>query len=95
MCFYAIEKLGAIAVLVNFNLKPVEIRKYIENGDITVMCIGGLSYEAEREYLSSRLLSGGNCLKDIFFFEDISAEELVKAGDGLSEDFLPQSADEL
>ena len=93
MCFYAIEKLGAIAVLVNFNLKPVEIKAYIENGDITVMCIGSLSYAIDREHLKNKLLDGKNRLKDIFFFEDISAEALVKTGEGLSEEFLPQSVE--
>lgn len=90
LCFYAIEKLGAIAVLVNFNLKPVEIRAHIENGDITVMCIGDLSYGTDRESLRNELLTGENCLKDIFFFEDTEALDSVKAGEGLSENFLPQ-----
>ena len=93
LCFYAIEKLGAIAVLVNFNLKPVEIKAHIENGDITVMCLGDLSCRKDREELKSELSGGENSLKDIVFFEDTPAEELVKAGEGLSEDFLPRSVE--
>ncbi len=93
MCFYAIEKLGAIAVLVNFNLKPIEIKSYIGNGDITVMCIGRQPYVTDREHFKRELLDEKDCLKDIFFFEDIPAGDLIKAGEGLSEDFLPQSVE--
>lgn len=93
LCFYAVEKLGALAVLVNFNLKPVEIRAHIETGDVTVMCIGNLSYGADREHLRSELLGGETCLKDIFFFEDTPAADTVKAGEGIPEDFLPNGVE--
>lgn len=93
LCFYAVEKLGAIAVLVNFNLTPVEIGAHIENGDVTVMCIGNLSYGTDKERLRSELLTGDSCLKDIFFFEDTPAADTVKAGEGLSEAFLPKNVE--
>ena len=38
--YYAIQKLNAIAILLNFNLKPEEIRMFAEIGDITHLCYG-------------------------------------------------------
>lgn len=40
MTFYAIQKLGAIAILVNFSLKPKEIAVLVETADITHFCYG-------------------------------------------------------
>ncbi len=94
LCFYAIQKLGAIAVLMNFNLKPVELLAHIENGDVNMMCIGNLSYGTDRDYLRSELLTENGCLRDILFFEDTPAADLVKAGEGLSEGFLSQYVEE-
>ena len=36
--FYAIQKLGGISVLLNYSLKPNEIRQYSNYGDITHLC---------------------------------------------------------
>ena len=38
--FFAIQKLGGIAVLVNFNLKPEELAAAAEKGEITHFCYG-------------------------------------------------------
>jgi len=38
--FFAVQKLGAIAVLMNFNLKPNEIAQLSHIGDVTHLCYG-------------------------------------------------------
>ncbi len=80
LCFYAIQKLGALAILMNYSLKPAEINAHIEASDVSYMCIGNLSYGTSKEDLSKELLTGTNGLKDLFFFEDISADNLVDTG---------------
>ena len=80
LCFYAVEKLGALAVLMNYSLKPAEIAAHIETGDVTYMCIGKLSYGTDRETLSRELLDRAPGLKKLSFFEDVPAEALVNAG---------------
>lgn len=92
LCFYAIEKLGALAVLMNYSLKPAEIAGHIEASDVTCMCIGNLSYGTDKETLSRELLTGAG-LKDLFFFEDIPAEELINAGSVTGPQFLPDNVE--
>ena len=47
LAFYAIQKLGAIAVLVNFALKPAEVASLAETADITHFCYGEISSESQ------------------------------------------------
>ena len=89
LCFYAIEKLGALAVLMNFNLKPAELNRHVESGDVSLLCIGKLSSGASRELLEKELLTGENGLKGLFFFEDTPAAEAVLAGQDVAPTFLP------
>ena len=77
LCFYAIQKLGALSILINYSLKPTEIRNHIEASDVSYMCIGNLSYGTDKESISQELLKDANGLKDIFFFEDIPDDVLV------------------
>lgn len=93
LCFYAIEKLGALAVLINFNLKPAELNRHVEIGDVSLMCIGNLSCGADREHIEKELLNGETGLKDIFFFEDAPAAENVLAGRNITAAFLPQTVE--
>ena len=90
LCFYAIEKLGALAVLINFNLKPAELNRHVDSGDVSLLCIGNLSYGTDRELLEKELLTGETGLKDLFFFEDTPAVESVLAGRNVTPTFLPQ-----
>ncbi len=92
LCFYAIEKLGALAVLMNYSLKPAEISAHIEASDVTCMCIGNLSYGTDKETLSRELLAGTAGLKDIFFFEDIPSEAPENA-DSMSKPHLPDNVE--
>ena len=43
LTFFAIHKLGAIALLVNFNLKASEVQKISHIGDITHLCYGDIA----------------------------------------------------
>ena len=51
-CFYAIQKLGGIAVLINPGLRPGELMKVSEIGDVTFLCYGEIpgitAYEGYR-----------------------------------------------
>ena len=47
LTFFAVQKLGAIAVLVNFNLSAREISSVINYTDITHFCYGEMSAEIE------------------------------------------------
>lgn len=89
MCFYAIQKLGALAVLMNYSLKPTEITAHIEASDIAYMCIGNLSYGTDEENLTRELLAATNGLKNIFYFENLPADELVDSGSKNGVRFFP------
>lgn len=91
LCFYAVEKLGALAVLMNYGLKPLEIKAHVQAADVTFLCIGNLSYGTDREQLNHDLLSGDTALRELFFFEDTPAEEL--AAETAATDFLPPSVE--
>ena len=93
LCFYAIEKLGALAVLLNFNLKPAELSRHVRSGDVSLLCIGSLSYGTDREYLKKELLTGETGLKSLFFFEDTPAAETVLAGQSIAPTFFPQTVE--
>ena len=89
LCLYAVEKLGALAVLMNFNLKPSEIIAHIDAGDVSFMCIGNLPYKPDREVLSREIRSGAGGLEGLFFFEDIPARQWVADGSVCPEDPFP------
>lgn len=93
LCFYAIEKLGALAILMNYSLKPAEIKAHIEASDVTCMCIGNLSYGTDKETLSRELLAGTAELRNLFFFEDIPAEALVNNASVSRPQFLPDNVE--
>lgn len=80
LCLYAVQKLGALAILMNFNLKPAEIITHIGAGDVAFMCIGNLPYKPDRDAFSRELRSGAEGLKGIFFFEDLPAGQWVADG---------------
>ena len=52
--FFAVQKLGAIAMLLNFNLTPEELQVLSGCGDITHLCYGDIPYmEDEAAFLAS------------------------------------------
>ena len=54
LTFFAIQKLGAIALLVNFNLKAGEVQNISKIGDITHLCIGDIADQTEpQEFISA------------------------------------------
>ncbi|MBR6917995.1 MAG: AMP-binding protein [Clostridia bacterium] len=56
--FFALQKLGAIALLVNYGLKPDEIAMLAEIGDITHLCYGAIPGITDFGVYSSALLGG-------------------------------------
>ena len=56
--FFAVQKLGAIALLVNYGLKPDEIASLAEIGDITHLCYGAIPGLTDFGVYSAALLGG-------------------------------------
>lgn len=54
--FFAVQKLGAIAILVNFGLKPQEIALLSEIGDITHLCYGAIPNVTDYDTYSAALI---------------------------------------
>ena len=57
LTFYAIQKLGAIAILVNFSLKPKEIAVLAETSDITHFCYGALPHKMKFKEMDKEVRS--------------------------------------
>lgn len=53
LTFFAIQKLGAIALLVNFNLKATEVQGVSKIGDITHLCYGDIADMGDEETFTS------------------------------------------
>ncbi len=56
--FFAVQKLGALALLVNYGLKPDEIATLAEIGDITHLCYGAIPTLTDFGGYSAALLGG-------------------------------------
>ena len=64
--FFAIQKLGAIAILVNHGLKPDEIAELGEIGDITHLCYGAIPDITDFGVYSAALLGGKSTVKYMY-----------------------------
>lgn len=74
--FFAVQKLGAIALLVNYGLKPDEVATLAEIGDITHLCYGAIPGITDFGIYSSALLDGRSAVEymyDIGIGVDFSA----------------------
>ncbi len=69
--FYAAQKLGAITVLLNYSLKPEEVRRYSQYGDIDFLCYDVVSAKMEHEDFKETLIRKDSSIKDIY---NISAD---------------------
>ena len=58
--FFAIQKIGAIAVLVNYNLKPAEIDMLAEIGSISILCYAATPGYTEFEQIAQALSGSKN-----------------------------------
>ena len=83
--FFAIQKLGAIAILVNHGLKPDEIASLAEIGDITHLCYGAIPGITDFGVYSAALRSGKSTVRymynigmDIDFTSRLSEYNAVK-----------------
>lgn len=70
--FFAVQKLGAIALLVNYGLKPDEIASLAEIGDITHLCYGAIPGLTDFGIFSAALLRGTS---GITYMYDIGMEQ--------------------
>ncbi|MBR3144826.1 MAG: AMP-binding protein [Clostridia bacterium] len=60
--FFAVQKLGAIALLVNYGLKPDEIASLAQIGDITHLCYGAIPGLTDFGIFSAALLGGRSAI---------------------------------
>ncbi len=66
LSFYAIQKLGAIIVLLNFALNTEEITMYSKIGDITHLCLGDSSSIKEFETFADKVTSGDSKISFVY-----------------------------
>ena len=66
IAFFAVQKLGAIAILVNYGLKPDEIATLAEIGDITHLCYGAIPGITDFGVYSAALLSGKSTIEHMY-----------------------------
>lgn len=64
--FFALQKLEAIAFLVNFSLKPHEVAMIAEIGDITHLCYGAIPGLTDFNIYSSALLGGNSIIEYMY-----------------------------
>ena len=83
--FFAVQKLGAIAILVNYGLKPDEIATLAEIGDITHLCYGAIPGLTDFGIYCAALLGGKSTVEymydigmDVDFTSRISEYDSVK-----------------
>ncbi len=85
IAFFAVQKLGAIAIPVNYGLKPDEIATLAEIGDITHLCYGAIPGITDFGVYSAALLSGKSTIehmydigKDVDFTARLSEYDAIK-----------------
>ena len=64
--FFAVQKLGAIAFLVNYGLRPEEIATLAEIGDITHLCYGAIPGLTDFAVFSMALLGGRSVITHMY-----------------------------
>ena len=64
--FFAIQKLGAIAQLLNFNLSNEEIIKFAKAGDITHLCYGEMPLVSDEESFIKAVTSDISPIKKVY-----------------------------
>ena len=63
LTFLAIQKLGAVAILLNHSLTPEEIRMFSELGDITHLCYGDLTLKTDRAAFGQLIRQNGGLIR--------------------------------
>ncbi len=71
--FFAIQKLGAIAVFVNYNMKPDEIISLSHIGDITHLCCGKLPNEENRTGFMNSVTGNDSLINFVYDMSDKAA----------------------
>ena len=71
MTFFAIQKLGALAQLINFDLKAKEIVQLSQIGDITHFCMGDMPAVSQRETFADELTGPDSRIRWVY---DMSSE---------------------
>lgn len=60
LTFFAIQKLGAIAILFNFNFKPTEVLQNSQAGDVTHFCYGEMTEMKDEQAFISEIKGHGS-----------------------------------
>ena len=71
LTFFAVQKLGALAMLMNPGLSAAEIGQVCAVGDITILCCGDLAVQQEDETLLQELRQVESCrVKSVYSFRN-------------------------
>ena len=68
--FYAVQKLGGIAVLINFGLKPAEIVTLSKIGSITHLCYADLPAVTTFEQYAPAVVGGESVINEVYNISD-------------------------
>ncbi len=68
--FFAIQKLGGIAVLINPALRPGEVMGVAGIGDASVVCYGEIAGVTSFEAYAASCLTDGSCIKHMYDISD-------------------------
>lgn len=71
IAFFAAQKLGAVVALLNYSLKPEEIKKYSAYGDITHLCFDRTSAKMDAEAFTGAITGGEGKISRVY---DISRD---------------------
>ena len=66
MTFFAIQKLGAVAMLINYDLKAKEIIQLAQIGDITHFCMGDMPAVSQREAFADELAGPNSHIRWVY-----------------------------
>ena len=71
LTFFAIAKLGAIALLVNFNLKSAEVCGISKIGDITHLCCGEIADTISREEFEKKVTDENeSAIRNVYYMDN-------------------------
>ena len=71
IAFFAAQKLGAIVVLLNYSLKPDDLKMYSRTGDITHLCFDRASAKMDSDAFRSAVIGPDSCFAALY---DISGD---------------------
>ena len=92
--FFAVQKLGAVAALINPGLKASEIAAVASGGDAALLCYGEITeMKDEQTFLSKIAAASGGRITDFYSFRS-TVDFPTRIGEAVSYPVEPQDADD-